>query len=66
MKSAIVTPTALAKLHPTMQGKVRDIFDLGDSLLIVATDRLSAFDIVLPYNIPNKGKVLTSALNILV
>ena len=59
MKSAIVTPTALAKLQPTMQGKVRDIFDLGDSLLIVATDRLSAFDVVLPYDIPNKGKVLT-------
>lgn len=51
MKSSIVTPTALAKLQPTMQGKVRDIFDLGDSLPIVATDRLSAFDIVLPMRI---------------
>ncbi len=41
------------------RGKVRDIYDLGDSLLFVATDRLSAFDVVLPDGIPNKGKVLT-------
>ena len=41
------------------RGKVRDIYDLGDSLLFVATDRLSAFDVVLPDGIPGKGKVLT-------
>jgi phosphoribosylaminoimidazole-succinocarboxamide synthase len=41
------------------RGKVRDVYDLGDRLLIVATDRLSAFDVVLPTGIPGKGKVLT-------
>lgn len=45
------------KLHA--RGKVRDIYDLGEHYLIVATDRLSAFDVVLPTPIPNKGKVLT-------
>jgi len=40
------------------QGKVRDIFDTGDALLMVTTDRLSAFDVVLPDTIPDKGKVL--------
>src|SRR5216117_4082357 len=44
------------KLHA--RGKVRDIYDLGEHFLIVATDRLSAFDVVLPTPIPNKGKVL--------
>ncbi|MBN2847761.1 MAG: phosphoribosylaminoimidazolesuccinocarboxamide synthase [Coriobacteriia bacterium] len=46
-------------LTPSAQGKVRDIFDLGDSLLIIATDRISAFDVVLPDPIPYKGEVLT-------
>jgi len=41
------------------RGKVRDIYDLGDTLLFVATDRISAFDCVMPNGIPNKGKVLT-------
>jgi phosphoribosylaminoimidazole-succinocarboxamide synthase len=41
------------------QGKVRDVYDLGDSLLFVATDRLSAFDVVMPNGIPQKGEVLT-------
>jgi len=45
------------KLHG--RGKVRDIYDIGEHLLIIATDRLSAFDVVLPTPIPNKGKVLT-------
>lgn len=45
------------KLHG--RGKVRDIYDLGEHYLIVASDRLSAFDVVLPTGIPNKGKVLT-------
>ncbi len=44
---------------PRHQGKVRDIYDLGDRLLLVATDRLSAFDWVLPNGIPDKGRVLT-------
>ena len=42
-------------LHPDARGKVRDIYDLGDRLLLVATDRLSAFDVVLPDPIPFKG-----------
>jgi len=41
------------------RGKVRDVYDLGDQLLIVATDRVSAFDVVLPNGVPNKGRVLT-------
>jgi len=41
------------------RGKVRDIYDLGDSLLIVASDRISAFDVVMPTPIPDKGKILT-------
>ena len=41
------------------RGKVRDIYDLGEKLLIVATDRLSAFDYILPTPIPDKGRVLT-------
>src|SRR5947208_13793900 len=41
------------------QGKVRDIFEAGDDLLMVATDRISAFDVVLPHAIPDKGRVLT-------
>lgn len=45
------------------QGKVRDVFDLGDRLLIVATDRLSAFDVVLPTPIPDKGVLLTAISN---
>jgi len=54
-----VTKTDLpgVKLHG--RGKVRDIYDLGEHFLIVATDRLSAFDVVLPTPIPNKGRVLT-------
>jgi len=42
------------------RGKVRDIYDLGDRLLIVATDRISAFDVIMPNGIPGKGKVLTA------
>jgi len=51
--------TRLNALAPHRQGKVRDIFDLGHSLLMVATDRISAFDYVLGSGIPDKGKVLT-------
>ena len=41
------------------RGKVRDVYDLGDKLLIVSTDRISAFDVVLPCGIPDKGKALS-------
>jgi len=50
--------TSLPNL-PVRRGKVRDVYDLGDSLLMVATDRLSAFDWILPTGIPDKGRVLT-------
>ncbi|MBE0417241.1 MAG: phosphoribosylaminoimidazolesuccinocarboxamide synthase [Coriobacteriia bacterium] len=45
--------------HPDAQGKVRDLYDLGDRLLLVASDRISAFDVVLPDPVPYKGEVLT-------
>ena len=45
---------------PSKSGKVRDVFDLGDSLLMVVTDRISAFDVILPSGVPDKGKVLNS------
>jgi phosphoribosylaminoimidazole-succinocarboxamide synthase len=54
-----ILQTTLARRPPDRQGKVRDIYDLGDRLLIVATDRISAFDYVLGSGIPDKGKVLT-------
>lgn len=46
-------------IRPDAQGKVRDLYDLGDKLLLVATDRISAFDYILEDEIPNKGRVLT-------
>jgi phosphoribosylaminoimidazole-succinocarboxamide synthase len=55
----IIRETHFAGLTLAARGKVRDIYDLGDKLLIVATDRLSAFDVVLPTPIPDKGRVLT-------
>ena len=54
-----IVQTELAGLRLHGRGKVRDIYDLGDHYLIIASDRLSAFDVVLPTPIPNKGKVLT-------
>ena len=48
---------------PRQSGKVRDVYDLGDSLLIVSTDRISAFDWILPNGIPEKGRILTSMSN---
>jgi phosphoribosylaminoimidazole-succinocarboxamide synthase len=57
--AAPLLETRLSGLAPHRQGKVRDIFDLGDCLLMVATDRISAFDYVLGSGIPDKGKVLT-------
>ena len=55
----VIRETQFAGLTPAARGKVRDIYDLGDKLLIVATDRLSAFDVILPTPIPDKGRVLT-------
>jgi phosphoribosylaminoimidazole-succinocarboxamide synthase len=46
--------------YPVRHGKVRDVYDLGRELLIVATDRISAFDCVMPNGIPEKGKILTA------
>jgi phosphoribosylaminoimidazole-succinocarboxamide synthase len=55
----VLWQTQLPLLPPPRRGKVRDVYDLGEELLIVATDRVSAFDVVLPTAIPDKGKVLT-------
>jgi phosphoribosylaminoimidazole-succinocarboxamide synthase len=51
--------SSIPGLPPPRRGKVRDIYDLGESLLLVATDRISAFDCVMPNGIPDKGRVLT-------
>ncbi|MCZ6688659.1 MAG: phosphoribosylaminoimidazolesuccinocarboxamide synthase [Planctomycetota bacterium] len=60
MTTRVVTTTDLDGLELTKRGKVRDLYDLGDSLLIVATDRISAFDVVFEQGIPRKGEVLTA------
>ena len=57
---APLTGLDLGGIRPHHRGKVREMFDLGDRLLMVATDRISAFDVILPNGIPGKGKVLTS------
>ena len=57
-RSSAIFETELPGVALKARGKVRDIYDLGDRLLLVATDRLSAFDYVLPNPIPDKGKVL--------
>jgi phosphoribosylaminoimidazole-succinocarboxamide synthase len=59
MGATVITTTELPGLSPSRKGKVRDVYELGENLLIAATDRLSAFDVILPDGIPNKGKVLT-------
>ncbi len=59
MANRIIRETRLSTLTLRGRGKVRDIYDLGDALLIVATDRISAFDVVMPTPIPDKGRVLT-------
>src|SRR5436305_6499250 len=58
MMAEVLISTNLPGLPAPARGKVRDIYDLGDRLLIVATDRISAFDAVLPTGIPGKGRVL--------
>lgn len=59
MSSEPLFETRIPDLKLASRGKVRDIYDLGDSLLIVATDRISAFDVVMPTPIPDKGRILT-------
>jgi len=59
MTSQIVSTTGFKTLKLKGRGKVRDIYDLGNQLLIVATDRISAFDVVMPNPIPDKGRILT-------
>jgi phosphoribosylaminoimidazole-succinocarboxamide synthase len=56
---SVVLKTVIPELGEPRRGKVRDIYDLGEYLLLVATDRISAFDVVLPNGIPGKGRVLT-------
>ncbi len=58
MNTSVVVETSLPGL-PVRRGKVRDIYDLGEKLLLVGTDRISAFDYVLPTAIPDKGRILT-------
>ena len=55
----IILKTDMPDIKFIRSGKVRDIYDLGDSLLMIASDRISAFDVVLPNGIPGKGKLLT-------
>ncbi len=59
MTEQIILQTDFEDLKLLNRGKVRDLYDLGDTLLMIATDRISAFDVVLPNGIPYKGKILT-------
>jgi phosphoribosylaminoimidazole-succinocarboxamide synthase len=59
MTSSVISTTEFKSLTLKGRGKVRDIYDLGRHLLIVATDRISAFDVIMPNPIPDKGKILT-------
>ena len=61
--SSALAGTALDGLEPPFRGKVRDVYDLGEHLLLVATDRLSAYDHVLSPPIPDKGKILNQLTN---
>lgn len=58
MNRKVIIETHLKDLGPVKRGKVRDVYDLGSTLLIVSTDRISAFDVILPNGIPQKGFVL--------
>ena len=59
MKTKVILQTNFPNLNLVKRGKVRDIYDVGKNFLIVSTDRLSAFDVIMSQGIPNKGKVLT-------
>ena len=58
MKAEIILKTDFPELQLVKKGKVRDIYDVGEYYLIVSTDRISAFDVILDQGIPNKGKIL--------
>ena len=58
-KDEVVLSTNFSEVELFKKGKVRDIYQIKDELLIVATDRISAFDCILPDGIPYKGKILT-------
>lgn len=59
-KNRALIASEIPGLPPPRRGKVRDLYDLGDRLLLVATDRISAFDVVMPNGIPDKGRILNS------
>src|SRR5437899_4186769 len=59
MSNETILQVELPGVRKLKSGKVREIFDLGESLLFVASDRISAFDVVMPNGIPRKGEVLT-------
>ena len=63
MPPAAVTETHLSSARLSRRGKVRELYDLGDSLLLVASDRISAYDCVLTPGVPDKGKILTQLSN---
>ena len=60
MPEHVVLKTELSSLKLLKRGKVRDIYDLDNALLIISTDRVSAFDVILPNGIPGKGRILTA------
>ncbi|MDD3087848.1 MAG: phosphoribosylaminoimidazolesuccinocarboxamide synthase, partial [Candidatus Omnitrophica bacterium] len=60
MAKQVLTGTDFRGMNIFRKGKVRDVYDLGDKLLIVSTDRISCFDVILPCGIPYKGEVLTA------
>jgi phosphoribosylaminoimidazole-succinocarboxamide synthase len=60
MSGEVLLTTDFKDISLFRRGKVRDVYDLGDALLIVSTDRISCFDVILPNGIPDKGKILTS------
>jgi phosphoribosylaminoimidazole-succinocarboxamide synthase len=60
MASNVITQTDFKDIGAVRRGKVRDVYDMGDKLLIVASDRISAFDVVMDDPVPDKGKILTA------
>ena len=61
-----VSETDFQNLNLVKRGKVRDIYDLGENLLMVASDRISAFDVVMPEPVPDKGIILNPDIPLLV
>ena len=60
MNSDVLKESDFEGINLVKRGKVRDVYEIGDQLLIVASDRMSAFDVVMADPIPDKGKILTS------